>query len=208
MATKSAGGGMVVGRFSRVGKNARLGDGTIVKQVNNASVTFMSTDLEVLKVKQMMCFMEGMTHSEFGTQKSGYGGTKTIHKFSTRVHERLTEVSNVSIEEIINDLDRFDLFLWYMDDGSWHINRNTMHLYSNMLNESQTELLIAKIKELYGIAPRKRIDRKKDGRQFYYLYFPRDLVKLFRPEFKSTVIDLEVPTMFYKFGGLEYKEAN
>jgi hypothetical protein len=136
------------------------------------------------------------------------GGKKTIYKFATRVHERLTEVSNASIEEVIEDLDRFDLALWFMDDGSWHKNKYIMHLYSNMLNDSQTDLLIAKVESLYGIAPRKRIDRKKDGREFFYLYFGRDLVKRFRPEFKETVINLEIPSMFYKFGGLEYKEAN
>jgi hypothetical protein len=197
-----------MGKLSRVGKNAKLGDGTIVHQRINASALFTSTDIDVLKVKQMMCFMEGITHSDFGTQASGYGGKKTIYKFSTRVHARLTEVSKASVEEVINDLDKFDMALWFMDDGSWHKNKHTMHLYSNMLDDIQTELLINKIENLYGIAPRKRIDKKKDGRQFYYLYFPRELVKQFRPEFKRTVMDLEIPSMFYKFGGLDYKEAN
>ncbi|MFZ7945703.1 hypothetical protein [Neobacillus sp. 19] len=197
-----------MGKFSRVGKNAKLGDGTLIHTHRNSSALFTSTDIDVLKVKQMMCFMEGITHTDFKTQKSGYGGKKTIYKFATRVHERLTEVSNASIEEVINDLDEFDLALWFLDDGSWHKNKHIMHLYSNMLNENQTDLLINKIESLYGIAPRKRIDRKKDGRQFYYLYFSRDLVKRFRPEFKETVINLEIPSMFYKFGGLEYKEAN
>jgi hypothetical protein len=197
-----------MGRLSRVGKNAKLGDGTIVHQHKNASAMFMSTDIDVLKVKQMMCFMEGIQYSDLGTQASGYGGKKTIHKFSTRVHERLTEVSNASVEEVISDLDKFDLFLWFMDDGSWHKHKHFMNLYSNMLNDSQTTLLINKIESLYGIAPRKCIDKKKDGRQFNYLYFSRDLVKKFRPEFKETVVNLEIPSMFYKFGGLDYKEAN
>jgi hypothetical protein len=197
-----------MGKLSRVGKNAKLGDGTIIHPKINASASFISTDIDVLKVKQMMCFMEGIKYSDFGTQKSGYGGKKTIYKFSTRVHERLTEVSNASVEEVISDLDKFDLFLWFMDDGSWHKNKHIMHLYSNMLNDSQTDLLISKIESLYGMAPTKRLDRKKDGRQFNYLYFPRELVKQFRPEFKETVMDLEIPSMFYKFGGLDYREAN
>jgi hypothetical protein len=63
-----------MGKFSRVGKNAKLGDGSIIHTHKNASAMFTSTDIEVLKVKQMMCFMEGITHADFRTQASGYGG--------------------------------------------------------------------------------------------------------------------------------------
>jgi hypothetical protein len=94
-----------------------------------------------------------------------------------------------------------------MDDGSWHKTRNTMHLYSNMLNDAETDELITHIGDIYGIAPRARKDRKKDGRSFNYLYFPRDLVKRFRPEFKDYVMNYGLESMYYKFGGIDYKEA-
>src|SRR5690606_28745787 len=134
-------------------------------------------------------------------------GAKTIYNLSVYADEKATQVRDVDIEDIIPTLDKEDIFLWYMDDGSWHINRNTMHLYSNMLDGVQSQLLIDRINELYGIKPRLRIDRKQDGRQFYYLYFPRELVKLFRPEFKSYVMQYGLKSMYYKFGGLEYEDA-
>lgn len=188
-------------------KNAKLGDGCIVRSVKNASLDFMTTDLTLLLLKKDMCEQENFVTSKIGTQKSGYGGTKPIYKFSTHVDEKITEVANASYSDLIADLDKEDLFLWFLDDGSWHKTRNTMHLYSNMLNDEETSNLISRIDEIYGIAPRPRKDRKKDGRSFNYLYFPRALVKKFRPEFKDYVISHGIESMYYKFGGLDYKEA-
>jgi hypothetical protein len=193
--------------YSRIAKNAKLGDGCVIHASKNAHLSFMSTDLDLLLLKQEMCYKEGFTTGNLGTQKSGYGGKKTIHKFDSRVNERITDVANASVSELILTLDKEDLFLWYMDDGSWHKNRNTMHLYSNMLNDAQTDELITHIGDIYGIAPRQRKDRKKDGRSFNYLYFPRDLVKRFRPEFKDYAMSHGLESMYYKFGGIDYKEA-
>lgn len=192
-------------KFSRIAINAKLGDGTFHKG-KDAAITFISTDKSLLEFKERLLQSEGYEGFRWGTQKSGYGGTKTIHKLSVYSNAKATLVREASIGDIIPVLDKEDLFLWYMDDGSWHIKRNTMHLYSNMLDESQSNLLIKRIGELYGIDPRLRIDRKRDGRQFYYLYFPRELVKRFRPEFKAYVMHHGLESMYYKFGGLEYED--
>jgi hypothetical protein len=192
--------------FSRIAKNARLGDGSIVKRAKNANLMFVSTDLPLLYFKKYLCNLEGIKTGRVKTQKSGYGGKKTIYKFSSLVDEKITKVYDAPMYEILQSLDKEDLFLWYMDDGRWHKNRHTMHLYSNMLNDEETEVLIGRIEELYGIAPRKRKDRKKDGREFNYIYFPRDLVRKFRPEFKEYVTSLQLESMYYKFGGLDYED--
>lgn len=194
-------------RFSRIAKNGKLGDGCIIKPVKNASMSFTSTDLNIIHLKREMCKNEGFTFGEIGTQKSGYGGTKTIYKFNTHVDEKITKVADASLSELIHSLDKEDLFLWYIDDGSWHKKRHTMHLYSNMLNDAETDELITIIGDIYGIAPRPRKDRKRDGRSFNYLYFPRDLVKRFRPEFKDYAMSYNLETMYYKFGGIDYKES-
>jgi hypothetical protein len=195
--------------YSRIAKNAKLGDGCVVKPPKNinATMNFVSTDLSLLLLKRNLCSQEGISFGKIGTQKSGYGGTKTIYKFSSHVNEEITRVADASLSELILTLDKEDLFLWFMDDGSWHKTRNTMHLYSNMLNDAETDELITQIGDIYGIAPRARKDRKKDGRSFNYLYFPRDLVKRFRPEFKDYVMSYGLESMYYKFGGINYKEA-
>lgn len=195
-------------KYSRVGKNAKLGDGGFNRSTRNSSITFVSTDKSILEFKKELCRIEGLTTSEYRTQKSGYGGKKTIFNFRVLSDERLTEVDRLPITDILTDLNKEDLYLWYFDDGSWHKSRNTMHLYSNMLNEQESNVLMDVIEGLYGIRPRLRTDRKKDGRSFYYLYFPRELVKRFRPEVKEYIEANGIESMYYKVGGKDYEEKS
>lgn len=172
----------------------------------NAFVNFVSTDKGWLDYKLELCRNEGIVVTSIGTQKSGYGGKKTIYKFSSRVNQKLTEVYRSEIDDIIKDLDELDLIMWFVDDGSWHKKKRTMHLYCNMLDDREVELLSDKIEEMFGIRPTKRIDRKRDGREFNYLYFPRKLVALFRPLLKDFLISIGLESLYYKFGGLGYKD--
>lgn len=194
-------------KYSRAAKNAILGDGMIRINKDTAAITYISTDLKLLAHKEKLLDLEGIEVTVKKTQASGYGGEKTIYVYSTTANEKVKEASDVGVEALIQDLTKEDIYLWYLDDGSWHINRNTMHLYSNMLDEEQSNSLIVKIGGMYGIEPRIRIDRKNDGRQFYYLYFPRDLVRLIRPEIKEYLTKNGIDTMMYKVGGVDYKES-
>lgn len=191
--------------LSKIAINARLGDGMLGKG-KNANITFVSTDKQLLQYKESLLSKEGYTGIKWGTQPSGYGGTKTIYNLRTFVDERATNVRDISIDALLTQIDEIDLILWYLDDGSWHKGANTMHLYSNMLTEHQSVLLISRIEKLYGVRPKISVDRKKDGRQFYYLYFPRDLTKLFRPKVKEFLIKNSLTSLYYKFGGLDYTE--
>lgn len=194
--------------FSKVVKNARIGDGMVTNYKTVASVTYISTDLSLLRYKEKLLMEEGVGITVKKTQASGYGGKKTIYVYTSESSPAFKETAEASLEDILKDLTKEDLYIWYLDDGSWHIHRRTMHLYSNVLNKEQTNLLIERIGSLYGIKPRIRIDRKQDGRQFYYLYFPRKLVRLFRPEVESFIERHNLETMYYKVGGKDYKEID
>lgn len=173
---------------------------------STAAITYISTDLNLLKHKEMLLKKEGLKVTVKKTQESGYGGSKTIHVYSTTSNEKVKEAWDVGIESLIKDLTKEDIILWYLDDGSWHIVRHTMHLYSNELNKEQSNDLINQIKKLYGVAPVLRIDRKQDGRQFYYLYFPRELVRIIRPEIKKYILENGIDSMIYKVGGKDFEE--
>lgn len=193
-------------KFSKAVKNARIGDGMVTNHISVASVTFISTDLSLLRYKEKILQDEGVGITVKKTQKSGYGGKKTIYVYTSESNADFKDTADAKIEDIIKDLTKEDLYVWYLDDGSWHISRRTMHLYSNALDKEQSELLIERIEELYGIEPRLRVDRKKDGRQFYYLYFPRKLVRVFRPEVEKFIRENNLDTLYYKVGGKGYKE--
>lgn len=189
-------------------KNAIIGDGRIIRQVNGAAFYFMSAD------KDYADFKARLFNDEFREVAVRYLERQSGYKKGSIIHEyRTSQVENSSlsidwekdlINQILPSLSEYDLFLWYLDDGSWHKKRNTMHLYSNMLSKEQTELLADRIELLYGIRPTIRIDRKKDGREFYYLYYPRRLVNIVHPIYKRLIIESELPSMMYKVGGDEY----
>lgn len=75
----------------------------------------------------------------------------------------------MSLIEVIGEMNVMDLIWLYLDNGSWHKKKHFMHLYTNSLNLTENEALIKRIEELIGIKCKLRIDRKKDGRQYYYL---------------------------------------
>lgn len=192
--------------LSKMAINARLGDGCIGGS-KTAYVSFISTDKLLLQHKEQILISEGYSGIVWGTQKSGYEGKgerKTIYTIRSKVHEKVNEVRNAPLEYVLSNLTEEDLILWYLDDGSWHVNANTMHLYSNMLDAEQTQILIDRVKQIYGVAPRLQIDRKQDGRSFYYLYFPRELVVIFRPIVRQYLIDNALSTLYYKVGGLDF----
>lgn len=191
-------------------KNCLLGDGTLTLKKTVASVLYMSTEKQSLELKRMLYERDfGEFTPQWSTGVSGYGGTKTIYRL--RVPSILkTEFKELDspdlMEQVLRDLDELDLFLWYLDDGSWHKSRNTMHLYSNMLDRYQSNTLIDRIGFLYGVKPRLRVDRKGDGREFYYLYFPRKLVNILHPIFKSYITAFGLSDFYYKVGGYGYED--
>jgi len=180
--------------------NARLGDGLLHYRGKNASLSMQSTLLDWLTVKRDICLLKGFDPSHITMQTSGFTGRRDIYAFSTKVAPAITEVYKTPLEDILAGLTKTDLIMWYLDDGSYHINRHTMHLYCNALTDEQVNILSARIVTLYGITPRRREDRKKDGRSYPYLYFPRALVEVFRLDVERFLLRYKIKSLFYKIG--------
>jgi hypothetical protein len=180
--------------------NARLGDGILLSRGKNVALEMQSKLLDWITVKRDMCLLKGFSPSHIKMCTSGFTGRQDVYSFSTRVAPEITEVYNSSLESILTQLSKLDLIMWYLDDGSYHIKRHTMHLYCNMLTDAQIDLLLKRIESLYGIVPRKRQDKKKDGRNFPYLYFPRALVEVFRLDVEQFLLHHKLKSLFYKIG--------
>lgn len=185
-----------------VGFNAKFGDGclSIGKSSKNARASFSGKNVQWISFKRDLFSTSEYKIGKMGARYSGYKDTFSLVGFSIGADVRLTEAYYKPTSEALSEMTKHDLLLWYIDDGSWHKVRHTMHLYSNMLNDEETDTLIKRIEYLYGIAPRKRVDRKKDGRSYLYLYFPRKLVEIFRYEVLDFLKTNELDTLLYKVG--------
>lgn len=108
----------------------------------------------------------------------------------------------MSKETIIDNLDYFGYLMYYLDDGAYHKAHRTMHLYCNSFTDSEVDYLIQKIYELFPIKPCcKRVDKKKDGRSYPYLYVPVDTVKAIIAYYKDFMLNEPLlHCMLYKLG--------
>ena len=186
--------------MNHIAINARLGDGMVHFRGKNACFSMQSKNLDWLTVKRDICLKEGFNPQHIVIKKSGYTGELSIYTFTTLVNEKITEVYKAEMPDILSNLTKEDLCFWYLDDGSYQKNRYIMHLYCNQLNEDESEVLISRIYQLYGIYPTKRYDRKKDDRSFIYLYFPRELTEIFRKDVEKILVKYKVKSLFYKIG--------
>jgi len=189
--------------------NAKLGDGFMHMNNNNvnAKMGFMSKNLEYLLYKLKMCLESGFSCTDISMGVSGYTGSADIYRFYVRVSPAITSVYKTPVEDVLRDLSKEDLAVWFLDDGSYHRRRNTMHLYCNSLSEDQVVVLQDRIFELYGTMPNLYWDKKKDGRKYPYLYYPRELVKKAQEDVISVIRSNSLYSMNYKTGHLAFSES-
>ena len=117
-----------------------------------------------------------------------------IHRLSTIACKAITDIATESLEESLYRMDELGLALWFMDDGSLHKTKNFYNLntqkYSKKINET---LFVPFLKDKFGITATPTIERKKDGREFWYLR-----IKKFDGAFiVSEIIRKYAPQCFY-----------
>lgn len=161
-------------------------------------MNFSNNIKSYLEYKRNLALELGLKVSKIKSKYSGYNNAYTGYGFRVGNSDEAFKYYEMSFKESIDLLTKEDLILWYLDDGSFHKKRKTMHLYSNMLNKEETLFLIDKIDKMFNIDPRLRIDKKKDGRQYYYLYFRRAMVKVFKPMVLDFLEENNIMDLMYK----------
>lgn len=183
--------------IERMALNAKLGDGGIYKNKNAYCMMFVSTSLDYLTYKRDQLIKVRPAPIILG--KSGYNGKKQIYKFSVRTIPEAVSAYAMSNIEAIKSMDKLDLILWMLDDGSVHKQHGTFHLYSNMLNREESEVLTKQIYKLYPVRmPSINTDRKKDGRSFLYIYMPRILAEVIQLDMEAFMNENMITSLLYK----------
>lgn len=124
----------------------------------------------------------------------GYKKGSLFH-IHTKYKECIRELHSLSIQEKLNKLTPLGIALWFYDDGSLHKNNHFYNLNTHAFTEEEHKKYLLPFFENLGwnLKPRIAYDRKKDGRVFCYLYFPKhegafEIAKLLReyyvPEFE------------------------
>lgn len=104
--------------------------------------------------------------------KNGYSQTP-IWQFHTHVNPDITKIKNMSIEEALSLMDDLGLALWFYDDGSLHKTKLFYNLNTQAFSEEINRDLFVPYLAKYNIIAKPTIERKKDGREFWYLRIGR-----------------------------------
>lgn len=113
-----------------------------------------------------------LASSKSYTSQNGYA-KKPIWQFHTHVNPEITKIKNMSIEDALNLMDELGLALWFYDDGSLHKTKLFYNLNTQAFSEEINKDLFVPFLSKFSITAIPTIERKKDGREFWYLRIGR-----------------------------------
>lgn len=114
--------------------------------------------------------LEDISHSCGESINQGFKNNM-IYNLYTHRNVNISLLHEKSIEYKLNLLNELGLALWFYDDGSLHHKYHFFNLNTHEFSEEiQQDLFIPFFNKL-GMKPKILKDRKRDGREFSYLYF-------------------------------------
>mgnify|MGYP001049408450 CR=1 FL=1 len=144
-----------------------LGDGFLTKfKFKNSYFT------TCCKYEEYIDFKKNLLSELFinKTYKKENGFCKTpIYVLRSKSDNRLTNLSTLSLKEILNSLDDLGLAMWIYDDGSLHKNKLFYNINTHSFSKEDQEKYLIPFLNKYNIYPKLTKEVKKDGRMFYYL---------------------------------------
>lgn len=183
--------------------SAKIGDGCYYKGRSNVNYNlgFVQKGLDYITHKKNVLEQSGLKTGELRKVYSGYKKDAFSYNFWTRADKIFTEIAEMPLKNILAELDKQGLIYYYLDDGSYHKSKNTLHLYCNTFTDEEALYLADIIYKLYPIKKCSLYhDRKKDGRCFPYLYIPFVTAKEFLKDVKEFLVSNNINSMLYKVG--------
>lgn len=144
-----------------------LGDGCIT--TTNSNSTYFKTNCKYEEYIDFKSTLLGnMFKHKTKQEHNGYCQTP-IFIIRSKSNPILKLIKNWSINEILDHLNDLGIALWFYDDGSLHKTKLFYNLNTHAFpKEIQEQYFIPFFNKL-GIYPKIQIERKKDGRIFWYL---------------------------------------
>ena len=144
-----------------------LGDGYIY--TTNSNSTYYATNCKFREYIDFKASLLGsLTKSIDYIEQNGYCRTP-IYILRTRSSQELKLWKNSNIETLLNNLNELGVALWFYDDGSLHKTNLFYNLNTHSFSKETQERYFIPFFNKLGIYPKLQIERKKDGRIFYYL---------------------------------------
>lgn len=144
-----------------------LGDGNI--HTTNSNSTLFTTNC---KYEEYIDFKINLLGDMFKNKKrlehNGFCGTP-IFTMRTKSSKELEQIKAMSIQDILDNLTELGVALWFYDDGSLHKSTLFYNLNTHAFSKDIQEKYFIPFFNKLGIYPSLQIERKRDGRVFWYL---------------------------------------
>lgn len=177
-----------------------IGDGHLIHDSKDFRMSFSSTKLDYINYKRNTLIQRGYYTSNLWIKHgSGFNQSNVTYEFAIGSSRGITELARKSKSDIIKMLDKESLILYFLDDGSFRKSKSQVHLYCNSFSVDEVNELIDQIYNLYPIKRcTTRVDRKRDGRSYPYLYMPVATAKVFIQDAENFLRTNKIYDMYYK----------
>lgn len=144
-----------------------LGDGYI--HTTNSNSTYFTTNCKFEEYIDYKAQLLGNLFISKNIQvENGYCKTP-IYTLRSRSDKRLLVLKELEVDTILSNLTELGVALWFYDDGSLHKSSLFYNLNTHSFPKDVQEQYFIPFFNNLGIYPALQIERKKDGRQFWYL---------------------------------------
>lgn len=150
-----------------------LGDGCItIHESGTASYSTRCIHTSYLRIKKKL--LGSLVLSDIKVIPNTGLGTNPIGTFNTRRSKDIAVLHKLSLENKLKLLTPLGLALWIYDDGSLHKTKEFYNICTHSIDaETQKSVIIPYLKDNFNIIAKLTIERKLDGREFYYLRVSR-----------------------------------
>lgn len=150
----------------------KVGDGCLFERKNSTQEATYSTCciyLEYLEYKHKLLGDLVAKSNIRNVSYIGFDAPRKIFSLVTCPSKEITKLKHLDLESSISLLDDLGIALWIYDDGSLHKSKLFYNINTQKYPQDiQEDIFIPKLKK-HGINAKVRMERKKDGRVFYYL---------------------------------------
>lgn len=143
-----------------------LGDGSFNK--NGRNYTFSTNCKHQEYIYYKGSYLEKDVRIRIKTKLNKGFKITEITQLYTINHPRITGIAKMSLEEVLANLTEFGLALWIYDDGSLHKSKHFLNLNTHAFTKEDHERFIIPYFKKLGVKVTLALERKKDGREFYY----------------------------------------
>lgn len=144
-----------------------LGDGCIAINKNNS--IFYITNCKYLEYIEYKRHLLGDLYSSIRfVEENGFCKTP-IWTLLSKSDNRFRAFKKMPIPELLNNINELGIALWFYDDGSLHQKHLSYNLNTHSFSREIQERYFLPFFNKLGIFPKLQIERKKDGRVFWYL---------------------------------------